>query len=108
MHTIAELPSFTISAKQAGLSELERFELDTILAKSPDAGDIIVGSGGCRKLRLKGKGKGKSGGYRVVTFFYNEGHPVYLVYVFAKSQTENLSKTQISQLADLAKELKNG
>ncbi len=73
MHTIAVLPSFSISAKRAGLSEIERFELDTTLAQNPEAGEIIVGSGGCRKLRLKGKGKGKSGGYRVVTFFYMKG-----------------------------------
>ena len=42
-----------------------------LVAANPGAGDLIVGSGGCRKVRgVAGKGRGKSGGYRVVTLFW--------------------------------------
>jgi hypothetical protein len=49
--------------------EAERFAIVTWIASNPAAGDVIEGAGGARKVRLAGKGKGKSGGYRVVTFY---------------------------------------
>jgi hypothetical protein len=69
---------------------------------------LIVGSGGCRKLRLAGKGKGKSGGYRIITYFYTEDAPVYLLLAFAKNQISNLSESQVNELATITKVLKNG
>jgi hypothetical protein len=48
-----------------------------VLAAEPFAGEIMVGTGGCPKFRLAGRGKGKSGGYRVVTFYADENVPAF-------------------------------
>jgi hypothetical protein len=67
MHTVIETAAFLRSADVAGMTDAERaLAVDTIAA-NPLAGDVIVGSGGCRKVRIAGRGKGKSGGYRVTT-----------------------------------------
>nr|WP_288200189.1 hypothetical protein [uncultured Pleomorphomonas sp.] len=62
------------------MTEEERSELISFLADNPMAGDEIVGTGGCRKLRVAGRGKGKSGGYRTITFFSGNMLPVFLNY----------------------------
>jgi hypothetical protein len=51
------------------MTEAEMDDLVRLLASNPETGVLIVGSGGCRKVRLARTGGGKSGGYRVVTFF---------------------------------------
>ncbi|WP_353884621.1 type II toxin-antitoxin system RelE/ParE family toxin [uncultured Pleomorphomonas sp.] len=80
MHTICETHAFRRAADQAGMTEEERSELISFLADNPMAGDEIVGTGGCRKLRVAGRGKGKSGGYRTITFFSGNMLPVFLNY----------------------------
>ena len=48
------------------LSDEEYAKLQQVLIKTPDAGDVIPGSGGIRKLRWKGSGRGKRGGVRII------------------------------------------
>jgi hypothetical protein len=69
MHTVIETASYLTAADEAGLSEAERFDIVMNLAADPTSGDLIRGRGGCRKVRVAGRGKGKSGGYRIVTFY---------------------------------------
>lgn len=52
MQTVVETPPFQASAKKAGMSEAEVFQLIDYLAENPDAGDDIKGTGGCRKVRV--------------------------------------------------------
>ena len=67
LHTVVETGAYLASAKRTGMSEEEmRRTVDTVAA-DPTAGDLIVGSGGCRKIRVAGRGRGKSGGYSIVT-----------------------------------------
>jgi hypothetical protein len=68
------------------------------LASNPMIGDLIVGTGGFRKFRVAGRGKGKSGGFRVVTFYSNVTIPVFLIDVFSKGDKENLSKAERNEL----------
>ena len=69
-----------------------------ILQEEPDAG-IHLGHG-IHKIRLAitSKGKGKSGGARVITYLLTPDHEVYLVYIYDKSQLENITKEQIIEL----------
>lgn len=69
-----------------------------ILQKEPDTG-IHLGHG-IHKIRLAitSKGKGKSGGARVITYLVTQDQEVYLVYIYDKSQLENVSKEQIQDL----------
>jgi hypothetical protein len=75
VQTVVYTKTFEAAAKECGLTELESETLEIMLATNPDAGDPIQGSGGCRKLRLAGRGKGKSGGYRVITFYSGTAIP---------------------------------
>lgn len=77
--------------------------LVSYLAENPDAGDIIAGTGGCRKLRWAGRGKGKSGGYRTITFYSGAMMPVYLITAFGKGETANLSDRECNLLRALTK-----
>ena len=68
------------------------------LAANPTAGDVIPGTGGCRKLRWAGHGKGRSGGYRTITFYTGALAPVYLLTVFGKGAKASLSKAECNAL----------
>jgi hypothetical protein len=70
-----------------------------------DAGDVIPGTGGAREIRFAGRGKGKSGGYRVITFYSGDEVPVFLLTVFAKGERADLSKAERKVLAQLTKVL---
>ena len=98
MHTVVETPAFISDAEALGMNGAERFEIVTFLAKNPDAGDVIAGTGGARKLRFSGKGKGKSGGYRVITFFTGATFPVFLLNALAKNEKANLTKPECAAL----------
>ena len=52
MHTVASTKTFDTAAEQAGLTEDEMFDIVTYLAENPQAGEEMVGTGGCRKLRF--------------------------------------------------------
>ncbi len=105
LQTVVELPAYLRAAKACGMTDAEMAGAVDYLARHPEAGDLIVGSGGCRKLRLAGKGKGKSGGYRVITYFARADEPVFLLWVIAKSQAANLSDAQVNTLATAVKTL---
>lgn len=77
MHSVIETPSYLADAKHEHMTSDEREAAVDLIAANPQAGDLIVGSGGCRKVRVSGKGKGKSGGYRVVTFFVERTCPCF-------------------------------
>jgi len=87
------------------MSDGEIETLVTYLAANPMAGVEIAGTGGCRKVRVAGRGKGKSGGYRVVTFYTGILLPVFLITVFSKGERANLSKSERNGLAVLTKRI---
>lgn len=73
-------------------------DLVNYLAEHPTAGVAMVGTGGCRKLRFAGRGKGKRGGLRTITFYTGEHLPVFLITVFAKGERSNLSQSERNRL----------
>jgi hypothetical protein len=85
------------------MSEDDISALVTHIAENPLAGDAMPGTGGCRKLRWAGRGKGKSGGYRTITFYSGALMPVYLLTVFGKGEKANLSKAECNALRAIAK-----
>jgi hypothetical protein len=103
MHAVAQLHSFNRAAAEAGMTEDEIADLIDFLAENPTAGEEIAGTGGCRKVRVAGRGKGKSGGYRTVTFYSGEQMPVFLITVFSKGDKANLSKAERNGLRELTK-----
>ncbi len=98
MHTVIETPAFLASAADEHLSEDERRAIVSFIASNPDAGEIMPGTGGARKIRFAGRGKGKSGGYRVVTFYAAADIPVFLLDIYSKDTQANLSRLQRNEL----------
>ncbi|MBQ0820958.1 type II toxin-antitoxin system RelE/ParE family toxin [Microvirga sp. HBU67558] len=108
MQTVVETPPYLDAAKEAGLSEKELETIKDMLARNPIAGDLIVGTGGCRKVRVGGRGKGKSGGYRVITFFTGPNLPVFLITVFGKGERSDLTQKERNALGDMTKLIVEG
>ena len=96
MRTVAETPVFVRYAAEVW-SEAERQEFINFIAANPEAGNIIRGSGGCRKLRWSRSGSGKRGGSRVIYFLATEG-TVWLLIVYSKAKFDNLPTSFLAQL----------
>ncbi len=78
--------------------EDERAEFASFIAVNPDAGAVIRGSGGIRKVRWAREGTGKSGGVRIVYLTRNEAGEVYLLTLYAKSKSENISLDTLKEI----------
>jgi hypothetical protein len=71
------------------------------IAQNPDAGDEMRGTGGARKIRFAGRGKGKSGGYRIVTFYAGKDIPVFLLSIFSKGEKADLSQAERNEFKQI-------
>ena len=80
------------------MSEIERAHVVEIVAGQPDAGVILAGSKGLRKLRIPLAGRGKSGGGRIIYWYHSPGFPAVLLWVFAKNEADNLTAAQLKRL----------
>ena len=103
MHTVAFFHGFAADAADAGMTEDEIENLVSFLSENPKVGDEIAGTGGCRKVRVAGRGKGKSGGYRIITFYSGEQIPLFLITVFAKGELTDLSQLERNGLRVITK-----
>jgi hypothetical protein len=108
VHTVVETPAYLADAKAAGMTVAEREAVVEMVASRPLAGEEIPGTGGARKIRVAGRGKGKSGGYRVISFYSGEDFPVFLLTTYSKGERANLSKAERNELkgilADIVRE----
>lgn len=100
-----ETPAYLTAAKAAGMSAIEQQMVVDLVAANPEAGDIMPGCGGARKLRMARPGKGKSGGYRVITYFAGQDVPVFLLTVFPKNMKTNLTKAEQNAFSKAVKTL---
>ena len=107
--TVVETPEF-LSATRKLLNEEERAQLVDFLAMNPDAGDLIAGTGGVRKVRWALPDRGKRGGARVIYFYYDAGMPLFALTAYAKNERSDVSqqdrndfKRFTSQLVELFK-----
>lgn len=106
LHTVVETPDYLADAKRAGMIDAEREAAIQQYAAEPDTGEEIVGSGGVRKGRLAGRGKGKSGGYRIVAVFVGATVPVYLIGVLSKGDRETFTDAEVKQFKQVTTALK--
>ncbi|WP_010137895.1 type II toxin-antitoxin system RelE/ParE family toxin [Oceanicola sp. S124] len=97
MQTVIELAAYLGRAKDL-LTEAERAEVVNFLAANPEAGDVMQGTGGVRKVRIAMQGRGKSGGARVIYYYHDETMPLFLFAVYAKNEKDNLSKGERNDL----------
>lgn len=79
--------------------EFHRFQLH--LVEKPDAGDIIRGTGGARKIRWRSKGRGKRGGVRVIYYWITKDDQILLLTAYAKNEVTELSETAKKEIKRL-------
>jgi hypothetical protein len=103
VHTVVETPEYLAAAKSVGMTEAESFAAVDYIAAKPEAGAVIEGTGGARKVRIPKQGSGKSGGYRIITYYMNVNTPVFLVTVISKEQQANLTDKQKKQVKSSTK-----
>lgn len=87
------------------MSAAEMAAVVDLIADNPTVGTPIVGTNGCRKVRFGRPGRGKSGGYRMITFYSGPDFPVFLLTVFAKNEKSNLTQAERNALTGLTKQL---
>jgi mRNA-degrading endonuclease RelE of RelBE toxin-antitoxin system len=105
MITVIETQQFIKKASHL-MTAAERAELIDLVANDPEGGDIIPRTGGVRKLRVQAKGRGKSGGYRVIYYFYNENNPVLLFTVYGKNERSDLTRKEENELYTIIQAIK--
>ncbi len=89
MYTIVETPTFAEDARKIW-TEQERGAFCAWLAANPEAGDVIPGSGGCRKVRWSITGSGKRGGARIIYFNRLANGEIWLLVIYTKSVMGNI------------------
>lgn len=98
--TVVETPEF-LSVTKKLMDAGERAALVDFLALNPESGDLIRGTGGVRKVRWALKGRGKSGGARVIYFYHDKGMPLFALTIYAKNERANLSAGDCSEMKKL-------
>jgi hypothetical protein len=98
-----ETPIFTEQIT-AAIDDLSYRRLQVALLLRPEQGALIQGSGGLRKLRWAGSGRGKRGGVRVIYFWHPEEEIFYMLYVYPKNEQSDLTPAQIRILRRLVEE----
>lgn len=104
MYPIIETPSFVDDADDLW-SEGERLEFFSWLAVNPEVGDVIPGSGGCRRVRWSRAGMGKRGGTRVIYFTVLEDGEIWLLVAYAKAVRGNIPAHLLKAIRE---EIENG
>ena len=89
-----------------GLNDENLRELEQELLKNPQSGDVIEGTGGARKLRIKIRNRGKSGGGRVIYLDVFEKEKLYFLFAYPKNVQENLTAELKRIIKNIIEEIK--
>jgi mRNA-degrading endonuclease RelE of RelBE toxin-antitoxin system len=103
--SVIELPQFARAVAKIW-SERELAAFTDFIARHPEAGVIVPGTGGHRKIRWATQGQGKRGGARVVYFFMVHDKPIYLTAIYTKGDKDNISQAERNELRAIAAEMK--
>ncbi len=86
---------FTTGTYERAIRKVARAEdrntMEAAIAADPTAAPVIPGTGGIRKMRWSGSGRGKRGGIRTIYFYHAGPNAIYLLTAYAKSSQEDLS-----------------
>jgi mRNA-degrading endonuclease RelE of RelBE toxin-antitoxin system len=83
------------------LADTDYRALQYYLTEHPEAGDIIQGTHGLRKLRWKIAGRGKRGGARIIYYWMEQESIVILLFIFKKNERDDITENQRKQLMNL-------
>lgn len=103
--TVVETAEFVKQASKF-MSHENRREFINFIAANPSSGDLISGTGGVRKVRWASKPtKGKSGGSRIIYYYYSDDIPLFLFTAYSKSTQENISQNDRNSLKAIVKQI---
>lgn len=97
---------FDASWKEQKLADDELRLLQDILLRNPKLGDVLQGTGGFRKMRYAPRGRGKSGGLRVIYLDIMEFEIIYMILAYSKGEKDNLSNAQCNELKQISSNIK--
>ena len=92
-----ELPQFTEAVNEL-VDDASYLEFKEELLAMPDRGDVMPGSGGLMKVRMRLPGRGKSGGARVIYLHLKQHDVIILFYLYTKAKSETLTAAQLKSL----------
>ena len=104
MLSVVETLTFIADADKLW-SEEERLEFFGLIASEPEAGAVVKGSGGCRKVRWSRKGMGKQGGVRVIFFVQLHVGQIVMLVIYPKSVADSIPGHILKQIR---REIENG
>jgi hypothetical protein len=81
-------------------TEKEHDEFAAFISENPNAGDVVRGSGGVRKVRWARSGSGKSSGVRVIYFNRLANGEIWLIFMYAKSKLDSIDGTTLKEIKD--------
>ena len=99
MLSIYETPTFVAEAAKVWSTE-ERLEFFSWIAGQPEAGAVVPGGGGCRKVRWSRPGMGKQGGVRVIYFLRLRAGELCMLLVYPKSVKDNIPSQILKQIRE--------
>jgi hypothetical protein len=98
MQAVVETPQYLSDVRSAKLTLDEAEAIILAIARNPKAGVVVPETGGARKIRFAGREKGKSGGFRVVTFWGGDDIPVFLLALYAKNERADLTPKERKEM----------
>lgn len=105
--TFIILPEFDKNWKSMGLSDEDLRRLENLILQNPEAGALMQGTGGLRKLRFALDNHGKSGSARVCYVDFIIQETVFLITAYPKNEKENLSKAERNTIHKLIEALEH-
>lgn len=99
-----ETPIFE-SQRKTLITDDEFRALQSEIIKNPDIGDLIVGTGGLRKVRLASNNTGKSGGYRVI-YLLVLPDVIHLMLLYKKGRKDSLTQKEKNSLKEISRVIK--
>lgn len=99
MFTVIETPTFVRLANDYW-AEDDRTDFISFIAANPEAGDVIPGSGGLRKVRWGYAGRGKRGGVRVIYYNRPAYGEIWLLLIYGKSVRDNIPAHVLRQIKE--------
>lgn len=95
---------FDSVCKSIGIDDSAMQEIENVILLNPKAGDMVEGTGGARKLRIRLEGRGKRGGGRII--YYDTGTVIHFLLAYTKKMQADLTPAQKKVLHEITREIR--